>query len=538
MAEVMNDSVSTRAMWWRVLNGGLAGLVLFTAMFIVSTLWRPGWGYPENRYVLVGDRPAVVTRGLVQTRLFVDSNSAEPWGVFKQGVERGRLGRLVDAEDHRPHLIVTAGWPWRMAWAEMKGLDTWWDRFADSREVAAIRAHRIEGGLSAPLSVAESTKETGVMPLRPLWPGVIGNLLAWIAISEGICWLWSAVTRLRAAWRQRQGRCPRCKYELARGESVRCPECGWSHMAPYRGRRSWRRPAIALVVIFLIGGSIWLVDGVLHRETALAEAIRAGDAAGVTSVLQRLSDQERAAQLAESCVSSADVPPLMLAARLGRADVVRTLLEAGAEVDARNASDLAPLAYGVASLDLDVVRTLLESGADPNGLYEGGASTPLFFAASALDAGVIRLLVEFGADPEDDRCEKKPLLKLMFAGVRDQDVIQALVDGGADPNRPIGPRAGTTLLMASILSESLLAAQGLIAAGADVNAVDNYGSTALMEACDAYDVAFVRMLLEAGADVSMRDVDGMTARDYALEIDVVEVREQILALLDGRDASG
>ena len=51
--------------------------------------------------------------------------------------------------------------------------------------------------------------------------------------------------------------------------------------------------------------------------------------------------------------------------------------------------------------------------------------------------------------------------------------------------------------------------------GADVNALDEYGQTALRlaaESCNQKDV--IKALLERGAEVSIRDINGLTAVDY------------------------
>lgn len=66
-----------------------------------------------------------------------------------------------------------------------------------------------------------------VLPLRPLWPGLVGNVLVW-SLLWSIPWL--AVVIRRVA-RRRRGRCVACGYDL-RGrddlgaEAARCPECG------------------------------------------------------------------------------------------------------------------------------------------------------------------------------------------------------------------------------------------------------------------------------------------------------------------------
>ncbi len=59
--------------------------------------------------------------------------------------------------------------------------------------------------------------------------------------------------------------------------------------------------------------------------------------------------------------------------------------------------------------------------------------------------------------------------------------------------------------------------QLLLAVGADVNARDRAGKTALMCATASRKEAVVQLLLKGGADTALTDLDGKTARDYAQE---------------------
>jgi len=89
--------------------------------------------------------------------------------------------------------------------------------------------------------------------------------------------------------------------------------------------------------------------------------------------------------------------PLHTAARLGRVNVVRLLLEKGANVDARNDWGVTPLHQAATEGRVGVVRLLLEKGADVDARASFGV-TPLLFAASRGHVDVVRLLLEKGAD--------------------------------------------------------------------------------------------------------------------------------------------
>lgn len=57
--------------------------------------------------------------------------------------------------------------------------------------------------------------------------------------------------------------------------------------------------------------------------------------------------------------------------------------------------------------------------------------------------------------------------------------------------------------------------EDLLKRGADVNARNNYGDTALMRACWDRSGAAVEMLIEHGADVNAKDKEGRTALQWA-----------------------
>ena len=126
-------------------------------------------------------------------------------------------------------------------------------------------------------------------------------------------------------------------------------------------------------------------------ELDLFDAAALGDEAGVRS---RLGTDPAASR----AWSADGFTALHLAAFLGGPDVVRALVDAGADVTAvaRNGMRVQPLHSAAAAGDLESCRLLLDAGADPNAEQHGGFR-PLDAALADDDAALAALLQARGA---------------------------------------------------------------------------------------------------------------------------------------------
>jgi ankyrin repeat protein len=132
------------------------------------------------------------------------------------------------------------------------------------------------------------------------------------------------------------------------------------------------------------------------------EASAVGDAARVRQLLA--SDPSLANALADD-----GFRPVHLAAYFGHPEVVRLLLDSGADRNAiaGNASRVTPLHSAASSRQLAIMTMLLQAGADANARQSGGW-TALHSAAHQDNPDAVRLLLSHGADPtlaaDDGRC--------------------------------------------------------------------------------------------------------------------------------------
>jgi len=111
-----------------------------------------------------------------------------------------------------------------------------------------------------------------------------------------------------------------------------------------------------------------------------------------------------------------------------RLDIVRFLVEAGAEVNYRGADGWSPLAHAVYNEVPDIVEYLLQHGADPNRRDDRGW-TPLYLARG--DA--VKLLIAAGAQVDARDCEgRTPLHQQAYSG--DADGLEYLLGHRAEVN--------------------------------------------------------------------------------------------------------
>jgi hypothetical protein len=108
-------------------------------------------------------------------------------------------------------------------------------------------------------------------------------------------------------------------------------------------------------------------------------------------------------------------------------------------------------------------------------------------------------------------------------------VLQALIAQGANVNA--SDSHGVTALMFACQRDDPAFIQPLLEAGAAVNVADDLGRTPLMIAAESFrnETIKVQMLLEAGADVTMRDDQGRTAAERISNSSNAELRSLLNA---------
>jgi ankyrin repeat protein len=257
--------------------------------------------------------------------------------------------------------------------------------------------------------------------------------------------------------------------------------------------------------------------------------------------------------------------PLLYAARDGRSQAARLLVAAGADLELPEANGIRPLLMAVLNNNLEVARLLVDKGADVNADDFWGRS-PLWAAVeyrnldmnnreqdSPRDNGVERgpllefigVLLKAGANVNArtrevppsrrwlyslgdvswvDFTGQTPFLRAALSG--DNAAMRLLLEHGADPN--LSTLAGTTPLMAAsgvnwVVAQTYTESpQALIDAvtlclelGADVNATNSMGLTALLGAANRGSNDVIELLVAHGARLDVKDKEGRTPLRWA-----------------------
>jgi ankyrin repeat protein len=236
---------------------------------------------------------------------------------------------------------------------------------------------------------------------------------------------------------------------------------------------------------------------------------------------------------------------LLLAAREGDAESARLLLAGGANVNDSAPDGNSALVIAVHSNQAAVANLLLDRGADPNAI--GAGYTALHAAVLRGNVDLVRKLLGHGAlvDPQlkkgtpTTRTTREFFLPETFVGATpfllaarflEVDIMRVLAGSRADPRKKM--RDGTTALMAAagvpaqpplydrrgrvalrrIDSEALAldAVTMLVERGAQVNASNQRGDTALHGAAGQNYGSVAKFLVQQGARLDVRNKAGKT----------------------------
>ena len=177
------------------------------------------------------------------------------------------------------------------------------------------------------------------------------------------------------------------------------------------------------------------------------------------------------------------------------------------------------------------VTRLIQAGANVNARDSIGY-TALMWAANHYSVDAAKVLIEAGADMNAKDNNGYTAL-MVTVGKGSFDVAKVLIEAGADLNARNND--GETALMLTTYRNNARSAKPFIEEGTDLNARNNDGKTVSMCAAMYNAVDVLALLIEAGADINATDNDGKTALMLAEERGSVDVIGLLMAA--GRESA-
>lgn len=198
--------------------------------------------------------------------------------------------------------------------------------------------------------------------------------------------------------------------------------------------------------------------------------------------------------------------PLIHATARNNCDIVQTLLNAGANIHIRRENGDTPILVACIENNMEMIGILLNAGADVNDINLDGyntLNTTTQCGCSQQTVHIARILLKLGVDvnhASDDGCTA--LHEVCFPETESEKAI------------------------------SLELMRMLLDNGANINAQDEHGDTALIQCAREGFTDGVKLLLEYKADMSLTDKEGKTALDHAKENGFADIENRLFFNVD------
>lgn len=288
-----------------------------------------------------------------------------------------------------------------------------------------------------------------------------------------------------------RGRIKLAELLIAKGADVNAPEVrGWSPL-------DYARAAKQKEMVD------WLSS---HGGRSLKGTVSIADA--------RLATEKRAAAKFKSNpalvnkIEGKGVTPLLSAVQLNRTDVSKSLIELGADINAKDKDGWSALHFAAWNGNIDIAKVLLSKGLNPDDRTKDLA-TPLMRPTSKEMA---ELLISSGADVNAQTSRGVAPLH-MAVSLENLAVAEVLIKHGAGVNSPNSE--GDSPLHYISAHRGTAVATLLLDNGAAINAKSKGGQTPLHKAVSNVRPELVQLLLSRGADGSIKNNSGDTPLDLA-----------------------
>jgi uncharacterized protein len=234
-----------------------------------------------------------------------------------------------------------------------------------------------------------------------------------------------------------------------------------------------------------------------NRVKQMAIACEKGDSEAVLNLLKEGVDPNTTCVLHEKSVT-----PLIIVSNYGHLSIVKILINAGADVNLKNADGCSPLIIACDKGHENVVNELLKHKADANAATSNG-EVPLQVACKIGNLKIVEQLLKHKANVNVKITASNQSTPLYIASdIGNVKIVEMLLDHKADVNAKI--YSGSAPLHVASERNYFDVLVKLLEHKADVNAVDESNYTALHFACQDGHEEIVKKLLEFKADATKK----------------------------------
>jgi ankyrin repeat protein len=217
---------------------------------------------------------------------------------------------------------------------------------------------------------------------------------------------------------------------------------------------------------------------------------------------------------------------LHFACEYGNLDIIKCLLEHGADTKIKSKDLLTPLLVALVNSNKEIALELIE--ADPSVIndcmHENSSKlSPMIVAVKENFDEVIRALIKHGAHLYNDECDTTPLHIAVAKGL--DSIVTTLIEVGASVNRP---DANGELPLCFAALKNVTIVKILLDNSADVNAKNKSAVTALHLAALRGKLDSVEELVNRGANMDAVDETNLTPLLYSIREKHPEVTKFLL----------
>ena len=191
---------------------------------------------------------------------------------------------------------------------------------------------------------------------------------------------------------------------------------------------------------------------------------------------------------------------MTLSAANGNLNLMKILIEAGADANNDNNDEFSPLHCAFLRDDTECAKMLIDAGAKV--VINGEQKSAVYLAATL---GSVECLKELLATHRNNQNYETKLLNV--GAVDDTDSVKELIMTGKDEH--VKPLLDS--LISAVRNRHTESVEQLLKYGVDVNVTDDSGNTALMKSIKVSSNSVFHLLLNHGADVNAENNKGETA---------------------------